>query len=123
MISGYLRFLLQKETTAYGQTVAVRKPARHFGSAGQFDWDGVAGATSGRVTGADAVPTGTRDSLAESGLLNEVLARLPGASSSIVDKTDYSFHFPKRSSRTANQVLDQLCGITATWMRETLSNN
>ena len=64
---------------------------------------------------------GTRDSLAEIGLLDEVVAKLPGASSTIIEEADHSFHVPKRSGRTDAEVLDHLCETAANWMRGVLS--
>ena len=64
---------------------------------------------------------GTRDTLAETGLLSDVVARLPGASSAIIDEADHSFHVPVRSGRTDVQVVDHICATAAAWMETVLS--
>lgn len=65
---------------------------------------------------------GTRDTLAETGLLARVVASLPGATSAIVEEADHSFHVPRRSGRTDTQVLDHLCATTSAWMRGVLAS-
>ena len=64
---------------------------------------------------------GSRETLAEIGLLARVVARLPGATSAIVEAADHSFHVPRRSGRTDTQVLDHLCATTTAWMRDVLT--
>lgn len=66
---------------------------------------------------------GTRDSLAEIGLLQEIVDRLPRASSTIVEGADHSFHVPVRGGRSDAQVLDQLYKATTAWMRDALSEH
>ena len=60
---------------------------------------------------------GTRDKLADLELLRPLLAQVePPPELHVVDDADHGFHVPKRSGRTDEQVLDELCGVFATWM-------
>ena len=61
---------------------------------------------------------GTRDALAEVGLLGEVLRDLPTAALELVEDADHSFHVPVRSGRTDGEVLSRLLGDAAAWMRD-----
>ncbi len=64
---------------------------------------------------------GTRDRLAEIGLLKPVLARMaPRAALHVVDDAGHSFDVPKRSGRRRADVLAALAGRTAAWMRDAL---
>lgn len=59
---------------------------------------------------------GTRDDLADLGLIREVTGRLgPRAALHIVEGADHSFGVLKRSGRTGDEVLDELAGATAEW--------
>jgi predicted alpha/beta-hydrolase family hydrolase len=59
---------------------------------------------------------GTRDTLADLGLLEPVVARLgERATLRVVDGADHGFHVLKRSGRTDEQVLDELAAAVAEW--------
>ncbi|MBM4182973.1 MAG: alpha/beta hydrolase [Gemmatimonadetes bacterium] len=59
---------------------------------------------------------GTRDKLADLDLLRPLLATLmPAPALHVVDDADHGFHVPKRSGRTDDQVLDELCATFAAW--------
>ena len=58
---------------------------------------------------------GTRDALADLGLLTPVIEGLPRATLKIIDGADHSFHVLKRSGRTDDQVLDELGDAVAQW--------
>ncbi len=60
---------------------------------------------------------GTRDDLADLGLLRPVVARLgPRATLEIIDAADHGFDVLVRSGRTRAEVLDELASTIATWM-------
>ena len=60
---------------------------------------------------------GTRDSLADLTLIQEVVGRLARqATLHIVEGGDHSFHVPKRSGRTDRQVLEEIAEVAARWM-------
>lgn len=59
---------------------------------------------------------GARDRLASLHLLAPVCAGLrPGATLHVVEGADHSFHVPKRTDRTDDEVLEELAGRTAEW--------
>jgi predicted alpha/beta-hydrolase family hydrolase len=59
---------------------------------------------------------GARDRLASLDLLTPVCAGLGSrATLHVVEDADHSFHVPKRTGRTYNQVLNELAGQTAEW--------
>jgi predicted alpha/beta-hydrolase family hydrolase len=59
---------------------------------------------------------GTRDKLADLTLLEPLLATVaPAPTLSVVEEADHSFHVPKRSGRTNDEVLDEICGTFADW--------
>jgi predicted alpha/beta-hydrolase family hydrolase len=59
---------------------------------------------------------GTRDDLADLGLLRPVCAKLgPLATLSVVEGADHSFHMPKRSGTSDTAVLQQLAQTVASW--------
>ncbi len=59
---------------------------------------------------------GTRDKLADLDLLRPILADLgPSASLHVVEGADHGFHVLKRSGRTDDEVLDELCGQFEQW--------
>jgi uncharacterized protein len=61
---------------------------------------------------------GTRDALADLTLMREVTSRLgPRATLHIVDGADHGFAVPKRSGRTADQVLDELADTLTAWLQ------
>ncbi len=62
---------------------------------------------------------GTKDTLAETGLIEGVVAEL-GASATllITPNADHSFHVPARSGRTDIQVREEILDRTASWIRQ-----
>ena len=65
---------------------------------------------------------GTRDSLADTGLLIPMVRALgPGAILTMIDQGDHSFHVPVRSGRTDPEVLDGALDTIAGWMRRVLN--
>lgn len=61
---------------------------------------------------------GTRDHLADLGLLRPVVAALGDrARLHVVDGADHGFHVLKRSGRDDAEVLDELASVSADWMR------
>ena len=59
---------------------------------------------------------GTRDRLADLGLMHEVHIALGGlATLHVVDGADHGFHVLKRSDRTDDDVLDELAQAVANW--------
>jgi uncharacterized protein len=62
---------------------------------------------------------GTRDTLADLARLEPVLRDLGGrATLRVLEHADHSFHVPKRSGRTDDQVLDELADAVAGWAGE-----
>lgn len=60
---------------------------------------------------------GTRDKLADLSLLEPLLGNVdPLPQLSIVEGADHSFHVLKRSGRTDEEVLDEICGVFAEWV-------
>jgi uncharacterized protein len=60
---------------------------------------------------------GTRDKLADLALLEPLVEDLrPAARLHVVDEADHGFHVPKRSGRTDDDVLDELCDVLASWV-------
>jgi predicted alpha/beta-hydrolase family hydrolase len=61
---------------------------------------------------------GTRDSLADLAFLMPVVEALGDrATLHVVEGGDHSFHVPKRSGRSDEEVLDELAEATASWAR------
>lgn len=61
---------------------------------------------------------GTRDTLADLGLITGVCERLGSrATLQVVEGADHSFSVLKRSGRTDSQVLDQLADVITDWLR------
>jgi uncharacterized protein len=59
---------------------------------------------------------GTKDTFAELSLLRDVVTGLGAlATLHLIDGADHSFHVPKRSGRTAADVLAELAGVVADW--------
>jgi uncharacterized protein len=59
---------------------------------------------------------GTRDKLADLKLLEPLLARVtPRPTLHVVEEADHGFHVPKRTGRTDDDVLDELCSTCAAW--------
>jgi len=59
---------------------------------------------------------GTRDKLANLELLRPLLTSVtPSPTLTVVEDADHSFHVPKRSGRTDDEVLDEICGTFADW--------
>ena len=64
---------------------------------------------------------GTRDRLAEQGLMSEVLSGLgERASTHVVDGGDHSFDVLQRSGRSRDDVLDEIADAVAGWLAKTL---
>ncbi len=64
---------------------------------------------------------GTRDKLAELDLLQPVCAKLGRrATLHIIDEGDHSFHVPKRSGRSDDEVLEELADTIAGWSESLL---
>jgi predicted alpha/beta-hydrolase family hydrolase len=62
---------------------------------------------------------GTRDKLADLALLEPLLARVrPRPTLHVVDEADHGFHVPKRTGRTDDDVLEELCSTFASWAVE-----
>jgi predicted alpha/beta-hydrolase family hydrolase len=62
---------------------------------------------------------GTRDKLADLELLAPVCKDLsPRATLHVVEGGDHSFHVLKRSGRTDDEALDEICQVSADWMLE-----
>jgi uncharacterized protein len=62
---------------------------------------------------------GTRDTLADLGLMREVCDRLGArVTLHVVDGADHSFHVPKRSGRTDEQAIAELADTIARWTAE-----
>jgi predicted alpha/beta-hydrolase family hydrolase len=60
---------------------------------------------------------GTRDNLAELTLLEPLLATVrPPPRLHVVEGADHGFHVLKRSGRTDGDVLEELCGLMASWV-------
>jgi predicted alpha/beta-hydrolase family hydrolase len=60
---------------------------------------------------------GTRDDLADLGLIREVTGKIPQvATVHIVEGGDHSFAVLKRTGRSADQVMDQLAQATVDWL-------
>lgn len=59
---------------------------------------------------------GTRDTLADLGLVKSVTGRLPGATLHVVEGGDHSFAVLKRSGRTETEVMTELLDTTVDWM-------
>lgn len=62
---------------------------------------------------------GTRDLLADIGLIGRVTAQLaPMAALHTVPEADHGFHVPARTGRTDAQVVDELAEVMTRWMSE-----
>jgi predicted alpha/beta-hydrolase family hydrolase len=67
---------------------------------------------------------GTRDKLADLTLLQPLLEKLrPTPTLHVVNEADHGFHVPKRTGRTDDDVLDELCGTFATWSERVASSS
>ena len=65
---------------------------------------------------------GTRDDLADLGLIRGVCDRLGArATLHVVDDADHSFRVPKRAGRSAEDVIAELARATADWCRQRLT--
>jgi predicted alpha/beta-hydrolase family hydrolase len=61
---------------------------------------------------------GTRDKLADLSLLEPLVVELrPRATLHVVEEADHGFHVPKRSGRSDEEVLDDLCDTFTEWLR------
>ena len=62
---------------------------------------------------------GTRDRLARLGLLEPLLERVkPRPTLHVVESADHGFHVIKKSGRTDEEVLDEMCSRFSTWISE-----
>lgn len=59
---------------------------------------------------------GTRDALADLGLMKDVTSRLPGATLHVVEGGDHSFSVLKRSGRTEADVMRELLDTIVGWL-------
>lgn len=67
---------------------------------------------------------GTRDKLADLSLLQPLVEKLrPTPTLHVVDEADHGFHVPKRTGRTDDDVLDELCTTFATWSERVASSS
>lgn len=64
---------------------------------------------------------GTRDKLANLELMQEVVTGLSTAHMHVVDGGDHSFAVPKRTGRTADEVLDEVADVVAEWTRDNVT--
>ncbi|HKY32495.1 MAG TPA: alpha/beta family hydrolase [Candidatus Polarisedimenticolia bacterium] len=78
------------------------------------------GAHLSRVTVPMLFLQGTRDRLADLDRLRPLLAPIPGATLSILQGADHSFHPPKSSGRGGAEVLAEIAETVTTWAAETL---
>jgi predicted alpha/beta-hydrolase family hydrolase len=62
---------------------------------------------------------GTRDTFARPDLLAGVLATLPSARLHAIAEADHGFRVPKRTGRTAEEVLDEVITTVAAWIATT----
>lgn len=60
---------------------------------------------------------GTRDALADQGLLAATLEHLPSATSRFFEQADHSFHVPVRSGRTDREILAAMLDTLVAWAR------
>jgi predicted alpha/beta-hydrolase family hydrolase len=65
---------------------------------------------------------GTRDELADLGLITAVCRRLANATLHVVEGADHSFEVLKRSGRTEAEVLEELAGAIERWGRSLLDS-
>jgi hypothetical protein len=73
----------------------------------------------GRVTAPMLFLQGTRDKLADLGLLRPVIERLgPKAALHVVEGADHSFEVLKRSGRTSAEVLQELAETVGKWSEQ-----
>jgi hypothetical protein len=59
---------------------------------------------------------GTKDTLAELGLLQPLVAQLPRATLALFDDADHAFHVPAKTGRKDAEVQAQLLDTAAAWM-------
>jgi hypothetical protein len=63
---------------------------------------------------------GSRDDLCDLELLRDALRSYGGrATLSVIEEADHSFHMPKRTHKSDEQVLEELCQRTAAWEADT----
>lgn len=66
---------------------------------------------------------GTRDLLADADLMRKVVAGLgSGATLHEIDEADHAFAVPKRTGRSAGDVVEELAGTAAGWMKGGLAD-
>jgi len=66
---------------------------------------------------------GTRDKLADLALLEPIVTELgPSAELHTVEGADHGFHVPKRSGRTDDEVVSELCDAFAAWLTRVLDS-
>ena len=65
---------------------------------------------------------GTRDRLARLDLLEPLLARVkPRPTLHVVESAEHGFHVTKKSGRTDDEVLDEMCARFSDWVSEVAS--
>jgi predicted alpha/beta-hydrolase family hydrolase len=58
---------------------------------------------------------GTRDKLADLGLLRPIVAEIPHATLEVIEGADHSFHLLKSSGRTDDDALSEIAGTVEQW--------
>ena len=66
---------------------------------------------------------GTRDDLADLGLLRPIVEDLGQATLHVVEDADHSFHVRKKSGRTGAEVIDELARTFARWAQRTIGDS
>ena len=62
---------------------------------------------------------GTNDALADVALIRRTVSLRRNATLKLIDGADHSFHVPKRSGRTNDEVIGEVLDFVAEWMLET----
>ena len=60
---------------------------------------------------------GERDKLADLNLLRPIVQKLNNATLHVVEQADHSFHVPKSSGRSEDEVFENLVQTVSTWIR------
>lgn len=65
---------------------------------------------------------GGRDRLGPPAMIEELVARLPDAEVIVIDDADHSFHVPKRTGTSDDEVLARLARTTAEWIHHRITS-